>query len=99
MAKQDYSIDVGMWAVQPDTVNQKDASLDTLVSHFEKVWDGHSCPTKRACNILMTYGHKDAWGWLNDPDKETREGNYSFDGPWSVGQLHVILSLLLMILV
>ncbi len=78
MAKQDYSIDIGMWAVQPGSGANPDAILDTLVPHFEKVWDGHSCPPKRACNVLMTYGNRDAWGWLGDDDKETRAEAHAY---------------------
>jgi hypothetical protein len=74
MAKQDYSIDVGMWAVQPDQSTGDDAALDTLVPHFEKVWDGHSCPTKRACNVLMTYGHYRAWGYNSEDNPDDYPG-------------------------
>lgn len=84
MAKQDYPKDVGMWAVQPDAgAGTKDTLLNTLIPHFEKVWDGHSSPIHRACNILMSYGDKTAWGWLGQGDLETRAEAHAYAfGEW-----------------
>jgi len=79
MAKQDYSTDVGMWAVQPDQSTGGDAALDTLVPHFEKIWDGHSGVPKRACNVLMTYGNTRAWGYLpGQPHDRVKRQAYAF---------------------
>jgi hypothetical protein len=81
MAKEDYSIDVGMWAVQPDQNAGGDTALDTLLPHFRRVWDGHSHPVKRACNVLMTYGNTVAWGYVpHEPDRAKRQA-YAF-GEW-----------------
>ena len=81
MAKQDYSTDVGMWAIQPDASTGGDTALDTLVPHFEKVWDGHSDPAKRACNVLMTYGNTSAWGYLPYETDRAKRQAYTF-GEW-----------------
>ncbi len=81
MAKQDYSKDVGMWSIQPVPNSQTggDTTLNTLIPEFEKVWDGHSTPTKRACNVLMTYGNANTWGYT-DSNRYKRNA-YAF-GAW-----------------
>lgn len=72
MAKSDYCIDVGMWAVDSRGSGSPDAILNAIVPELKLIWDGHPTPSVRACNVVMTTQGGEYWGYLpGHPRAET----------------------------